>query len=83
MKVAIDSNNRVYSIPDKHIENDVNEYTSNGIKNLNDKEKLMKAKSLILVEKSTKKVIFELNMIHNQHFYPLSILDYANTMLKK
>lgn len=83
MKVAIGSNNRVYSIPDKHIENDVNEYTSNGIKNLNAKEKLMKAKSLILVEKSTKKVIFELNMIHNQHFYPLSILDYANTMLKK
>ena len=25
---------------------------------------------------------FELNMIQNQHFYPLSILDYANMMLK-
>ena len=83
MKIAIDKNNIVYSIPDKHIENEVNEYINKSINFLNDKEKLMKAKSLILVEKSTRKVIFELSIIHNQHFYPLSILDYANIMLKK
>ena len=83
MKIAIDKNNVVYSIPDKHIENEVNEYINRSINSLNNKERLMKAKSLILVEKSTKKVIFELSMIHNQHFYPLSILDYANVMLKK
>ncbi|MEI3530184.1 MAG: radical SAM protein [Bacilli bacterium] len=83
MKIAIDKNNVVYSIPDKHIENEVNEYISKSINSLNAKERLMKAKSLILVEKSTQKIIFELSMIHNQHFYPLSILDYANIMLKK
>ena len=83
MKIAIDKNNVVYSIPDKHIENEVNEYINKSINSLDNKERLMKAKSLILVEKSTQKVIFELSMIHNQHFYPLSILDYANVMLKK
>ena len=83
MKIAIDKNNVVYSIPDKQIENEVNEYINRSINSLNNKERLMKAKSLILVEKSTQKVIFELSMIHNQHFYPLSILDYANVMLKK
>ena len=31
MKVAIDSNNRVYSIPDKHIENDVNEFKGQSV----------------------------------------------------
>lgn len=83
MKIAIDKNNVVYSIPDKHIENEANEYINRSICSLNNKERLMKAKSLILVEKSTQKVIFELSMIHNQHFYPLSIIDYANIMLKK
>lgn len=43
---------------------------------------MLKAKSLILVHKKTNKIMFELNMIQNQHFYPLSILDYANLMLK-
>ena len=83
MKIAIDKNKKVYSIPDKHIESDVNEYIDKSINSLSQKELLMKAKSLVLVEKSTKKIIFELSMIHNQHFYPLSILDYANIMLKK
>lgn len=83
MKIAISSNNEIYSIPDKHIEKDVNEYITKSINELNSKERLMKAKSLVLIEKSTKKIIFELSMIHNQHFYPLSILDYANIMLKK
>lgn len=83
MKIAISNNNEIYSIPDKHIEKDVNEYITKSINELNSKERLMKAKSLVLIEKSTKKVIFELSMIHNQHFYPLSILDYANIMLKK
>ena len=75
MKIAIDKNNAVYSIPDKHIENEVNEYINRSINFLNDKERLMKAKSLILVEKSTKKVIFELSMVHNQHFYHLKRLQ--------
>lgn len=83
MKIAIDKNDVIYSIPDKHIETEVNEYIGKSINLLSEKERLMKAKSLILVEKSNKRVIFELNVIHNQHFYPLSILDYANFMLKK
>lgn len=58
MKIAIDKNNIVYSIPDKHIENEVNEYINKSINFLNDKEKLMKAKSLILVEKKYSKSNF-------------------------
>ena len=56
MKIAIDKNKKVYSIPDKHIESDVNEYIDKSINSLSQKELLMKAKSLVLVEKSTKKL---------------------------
>lgn len=52
MKIAISSNNEIYSIPDKHIEKDVNEYITKSINELNSKERLMKAKSLVLIEKS-------------------------------
>lgn len=83
MKITVNENHEVYTISDKYMEKDINEYVSRNITTLNQKEKLMKAKSLILVEKSTRKVLFELSMIHNQHFYPLSILDYANVILKK
>ena len=37
MKIAIDKNNVVYSIPDKHIENEVNEYINRSINSLNNK----------------------------------------------
>lgn len=37
MKIAIDKNDVVYSIPDKHIENDVNEYIYRSINSLNDR----------------------------------------------
>lgn len=83
MRVVIDRDNKIYSISDKYIKEETNENIIKYINNLNNKERLMKAKSLILIEKSTKRIIFEQSIIHNQHFYPLSILDYANVMLKK
>jgi hypothetical protein len=57
-----------------------NELVARSLKSLTEKEKCMKAKSLILVHQKSGRVIFELNMIQNQHFYPLNILDYANAM---
>ncbi|HIS91024.1 MAG TPA: radical SAM protein [Candidatus Faecisoma merdavium] len=82
MQIAVDKNNNVYELSTLNIMKSDNIFLKQGINNLSEKEKLLKAKSLILVHSKTKRVIFELNMIQNQHFFPLSILDYANTMLK-
>lgn len=82
MQIAVGSNGNMYQLGSLKIEKLNNEYVQKGINELTPKEKLLKAKSLILVHKKTNKIMFELNMIQNQHFYPLSILDYANLMLK-
>lgn len=82
MQIAVDKNNEIYELSSTEVSKTNNEVIKQGIKSLSEKEKKMKAKSLILVHKKSNKVIFELNIIQNQHFYPLSILDYANMMLK-
>lgn len=82
MQIVVGSNGKIYQLGSLKINNLDNEYVKKGIEELSEKERLLKAKSLILVHTKSNKVMFELNMIQNQHFYPLSILDYANTMLK-
>lgn len=82
MRIAIGNNNKIYELSSPKVVSSDNELLVNAIKKLTEKEKRMKAKSLILVHKKTKKVLLELSLIHNQHFYPLSILDYANAMMK-
>ncbi len=82
MKIAVDSKNQVYELSSPKMLSTDNELLVKAISELTNKEKRMKAKSLILVHKRTKKVLLEVSLIHNQHFYPLSILDYANAMMK-
>ena len=71
----------IYQLDKLSLEKVDNEIVENGFKLMNEKEKKMKAKSLLLYNKKSNRIVFELNMIRNQHFYPLSILDYANAML--
>lgn len=82
MQFAVNSNNDLFELNTLRVEKVKNGYIEKAIKGMSEKEKLMKAKSLVLVHKKSNRVICELNMIQNQHFYPLSILDYANLMLK-
>ena len=82
MKIAISSDNQIYELSSPKVISTDNELLVKAISELTPKEKRMKAKSLVLVNKKTKKILLELSLIHNQHFYPLSILDYANAMMK-
>lgn len=82
MQLVLGKDNKVYELSSLKINETSNQYIKNGIKELSYKERRMKAKSLVLVYKKTNRVVFELNMIQNQHYYPLSILDYANAMLE-
>jgi len=82
MQLVVDENKKVYELSSLRIDETTNDYVKKGINSMTFKESRMKAKSLILVYKKKNRIVFELNMIQNQHFYPLSILDYAN-MLKK
>ncbi len=82
MQVAINGEKDLFELNSLKVEKVRNDYIKKAINGMSEKEKLMKAKSLILVHKKTNRIICELNMIQNQHFYPLSILDYANLMLK-
>jgi len=82
MKIAIDSANKIYELSSPKITTTDNELLVETMSKLTSKEKRMKAKSLILVHKKNNKILLEISLIHNQHFYPLSILDYANAMMK-
>ena len=82
MQLVLGNDDKVYELSSLKINETQNKYIEKGIKELSFKEKRMKAKSLVLVYKKTNRVVFELNMIRNQHYYPLSILDYANAMLE-
>lgn len=82
MEIVVGKENEIYKLGSLSLEKIDNEFVKKGMKDLSYKERLMKAKSLVLIEKKTNKVIFQLNLIQNQHFYPLSILDYANMMKK-
>jgi len=74
MHVAVDSENNIYELSSLEINHSNNEIIKHGIDILSEKEKMMKAKSLILVHKKSNRIIFELNMIQNQHYYPLIVL---------
>jgi hypothetical protein len=80
MKLALDKNGKTYQFNELVLEDVGNNVISKCCDNIPMKEKLLKAKSMIMVYKPTNKIMFELNLIHAQHFYPLSIVDYANTM---
>lgn len=82
MQIAFDEKGKVYELNTSTVQEVTNEIVKRGVQGLSEKEKRMKAKSLILMHTKTNRIIFELNIIQNQHFYPLSILDYANMMLK-
>lgn len=71
---------------------DVYEYNKSSLKKINkndrkfDKNILLNINSLIIYNKKTNRITFETTAVYPQHFYPLSILDYANAikeMLKK
>lgn len=82
MQLVLGDENEVYELASLKIKETENKYIKKGINDLSEKEKKIKAKSLVLVYKKTNRVILELNMIQNQHYYPLSILDYARIMKK-
>lgn len=82
MQIAINKSNNLFELNSLKVEKIDNDYIEKAITEMTEKEKLMKAKSLILLHKKSNRIICELNMIQNQHFYPLSILDYANLMLR-
>lgn len=82
MQIALNSDSNIFELNSLKVEKNNNEYVQKAISVMSEKEKIMKAKSLIFVHKKSNRIICELNMIRNQHFYPLSILDYANLMLK-
>lgn len=65
MQVAINSSNKLYRFSSLKIDDIDNEYIEKGIENMTYKERLLNAKSLILVHKKSNRVICELNMIHN------------------
>ena len=80
MKIVLDKDGKAYQYNELVLENVDNEIVSNCFQEMPMKERLLKAKSMIMVYKPTNKIMFELNLIHAQHFYPLSIVDYANAM---
>ena len=82
MEFVLGKENEIYKLGSLSLEKIDNDIITRSMNDLSYKEKLMKAKSLVLVERKNSKVIFQLNLIQNQHFYPLSILDYANIMKK-
>ncbi len=69
-----------YSKDEKYIYNscDINKVTK-VVKKL-DKDKLLKVQKLIMLNKKEKQIVFETSAVYPQHFYPLSILDYANAI---
>ena len=79
MKLAY-SNSGIY----EYKESEFNEIDIDNIKI--SKKRLMDVKNFIIYNKKTRKVIFESDAVYPQHFYPLSIYDYAvaiKNMLKK
>lgn len=76
MKKIAYSDNSIY----EYTGSDITKISSNSF-NL-DKNYLLKAESLIMYNKKEKKVVFETSAVYPQHFYPLSILDYANSIKK-
>lgn len=82
MKIAINNNGDIYTINhDNKIEYLNNSLIKDNIK-LDLIDKCLKPKSMIMVNKKTGDIIFETSEIYPQHFYPLTILDYADAIKK-
>ena len=80
MKIAINNNGDVYTINNNNkIEPLNNSLIKDSIK-LDLIDKCLKPKSMIMVNKKTGDIVFETTEIYPQHFYPLTILDYANAI---
>lgn len=80
IKLAINNQGEVYTINnDNKIELLNNSIISKSI-NLSLIDKCLKPKSMIMVNKLTGDIIFETSELYPQHFYPLTILDYANAI---
>lgn len=78
MNIAV-SNNKFY-IYDKAKLERIKEFDNNldsAIKNISKKEKLLKAKSMIMIDGKDNTVVATFPIIRAQHYYPLSILDFA------
>lgn len=80
MRIAINNDGKVYTI---NYENKIEILNNSLIKNnikLSLKQKCLEPKRMIMVNKLTGEIVFETSEIYPQHFYPLTILDYANAI---
>ncbi len=88
MNIAI-SNNTFYIYDEAKLEriNEFNKKLEGVVENLSKKEKLLKAKSMIMINGKDNTIIATYPIIRAQHYYPLSILDFAyaikNVVCKK
>lgn len=74
MKKVAYSKNKKYTYDGNDIEN-ISSYNDKL-----DKNKLLKVDRLLMFNKKENRIVFETSAVYPQHFYPLSILDYANAM---
>lgn len=80
IKLAVNDENKVFTINNENkVEPLNNSIIENNIK-LTLMEKCLKPKSMIMVNKNTGDIIFETSELYPQHFYPQTILNYANAI---
>jgi len=80
IKVAINNDNKMFTINSNNkVEPLNNSIIEKNIK-LSLMDKCLKPKSMIMVNKNTGDIIFETSELYPQHFYPQTILDYANAI---
>lgn len=79
MRIAINNEGKVFHLSNNKIEKLDNSIIESNIK-LSLIDKCLKPRSMIMVNKKTNDIIFETSEIYPQHFYPLTILDYANAI---
>ena len=80
IKVAINNENKMFTINSNNkVEPLNNSIIEKNIK-LSLMDKCLKPKSMIMVNKNTGDIIFETSELYPQHFYPQTILDYANAI---
>lgn len=80
MGIALDKNGDIYKFNKLSVEKEDSKILKCSTNNLSLKDKLLTAKSLIMVHKPSGRIMCELKLIHAQHFYPLSVIDYANAI---
>lgn len=80
IKLAINNENKVFTINNENkVEPLTNSIIEKNIK-LSLIDKCLKPKSMIMVNKNTGDIIFETSELYPQHFYPQTILNYANAI---